>query len=85
MLLRIKRDGFWQIFLWVLIAIVVSTTIASTISELLQCRVVAAIWNLSLPNAGCWSQSDKEIILYTFSGAYPLASMTVAEKEIVLL
>jgi hypothetical protein len=67
MLLQIKQERRWKIFLYSSILLILVGTIAIYIVGFLQCRPLAALWDPMIPGANCWDPKARKIQLYVSS------------------
>jgi len=67
MLLQIKQERRWKIFLYSSILLILAGTIATYLVMFLQCRPLAALWDSKTPGAKCWDLKARKIQLYVSS------------------
>lgn len=68
MLLRIKRDRIWVLFLRGMIGVQIASCIASVVFQLVQCIPLAAIWDpVSHPDAVCTKPQTAFVSIYVNS------------------
>ncbi|KAH8680006.1 hypothetical protein BGZ60DRAFT_525199 [Tricladium varicosporioides] len=66
-LLRFQQSRPWRIFLYIFIVIVATTSTGFLLFDLLQCRPLAATWDLSIQGAKCVSARTFSIVSNTQS------------------
>ncbi|RDL40551.1 uncharacterized protein BP5553_00530 [Venustampulla echinocandica] len=85
MLLRIKQDRKWQIALYTMIAIQLSTAILANVVQLSQCSPLSATWDPTTPGAKCWPITTAQTTVYVIAGIGIVTDITFALLPISFL
>ncbi|KAF2180004.1 hypothetical protein K469DRAFT_593422 [Zopfia rhizophila CBS 207.26] len=61
-ILRVQKEPHWRIFLYFMIAVQLITLVYNTITQLIQCIPLSAIWDLTIrKRARCWTKKTRRI------------------------